>query len=434
LRDRHVFIAGLDPFNEAKLRQLHLPEPCRFHALLSYGEVRGADRRTLHELLTIARDRLTAWGGPIDAIVGYWDFPVTALVALLIREHQLIGPSLEAVLRCEHKYWSRIEHRKVIQPHTPPFAAIDPFDDQALTALSFDYPFWLKPVKSYASQLAFRIRDAEDYQQAIARIRRGNHTTAGPFSFLLTQAQVPDAVRQVDGRFFIAEQMLRGRQCTLEGYIQKGQCETYGIVDSFRYPNRSTFFRYQYPSTLPVPVKARMQVIAQQVIPHLGLDDTPFNIEFFFDPHRDQVMLLEINPRISQSHSDLFEKVDGQSNHQILLHLAMGWPIAWRTDAGPYRCAAKFFLRRFQDAIVQRVPTADELRAIEHRWPGTRVLLRVQPGTRLRDLPDQDSYSYELAYIYLGAPNQRELLARYRQCVAALPFAFAAPEDHALAG
>ena len=65
----------------------------------------------------------------------------------------------------------------------------------------------------------------------------------------------------------MAEELIGGRQCTLEGYIQRGRVTVYGVVDSIRDRNRSTFIRYQYPSLLPRGVQERMIRIAHRLLP-----------------------------------------------------------------------------------------------------------------------------------------------------------------------
>ncbi len=50
--------------------------------------------------------------------------------------------------------------------------------------------------------------------------------------------------------------------------------------------------------------------------------------------------------------------------------------------------------------------------------------ISVEPGVRLSDLALQDSYSYELGHIYMGAENERELEARYARCLERLTFQF----------
>jgi hypothetical protein len=42
---------------------------------------------------------------------------------------------------------------------------------------------------------------------------------------------------------------------------------------------------------------------------------------------------------------------------------------------------------------------------------------------RLSELPDQDSYSYEIGVLFVGADSQPELMRRYRRCKARLGLA-----------
>jgi hypothetical protein len=81
-------------------------------------------------------------------------------------------------------------------------------------------------------------------------------------------------------------------------------------------------------------------------------------------------------------------------------------------------------LRRYHDATVDRVPTAAEIAAVEKSVPDSRVVVLVEAGQPLSALRDQDSYSFEIANIFLGARSQEELLARYRDVARCLPFEF----------
>ena len=73
------------------------------------------------------------------------------------------------------------------------------------------------------------------------------------------------------------------------------------------------------------------------------------------------------------------------------------------------------------------------MRAVEAKFPGTIVAPQVKEGMRLSELPEQDSYSYALAYIYMGAKNQSSLLRNYERVVKSLPFRFADIEQHVAA-
>ena len=81
------------------------------------------------------------------------------------------------------------------------------------------------------------------------------------------------------------------------------------------------------------------------------------------------------------------------------------------------------------DARIRRVPTTEEVRAIEKDYPGTHILPQVRPGMWLSDLPEQDSYSFALAYIYMGARNQSTLLKNYDRVLKKLDFRFEQVDD-----
>ncbi|MGH3976650.1 MAG: hypothetical protein ACRDS9_25520 [Pseudonocardiaceae bacterium] len=48
--------------------------------------------------------------------------------------------------------------------------------------------------------------------------------------------------------------------------------------------------------------------------------------------------------------------------------------------------------------------------------------MTAHEGDRLSELLGQDSYSYILANIYVGAQGEAELVEKYQRCVQALPF------------
>lgn len=434
-RSAHVFVLGLDEFNRKKLEALPPERGYVFHPLLSLEEVTSWREFPLAERLDAAVQVVEAWPGGADAVVGYWDFPVSLMVPILCCRLGLVSPSLESVLRCEHKYWSRLVQREVAPEHVPPFTAVDPFDDASLNGIGLAYPFWLKPVKSFSSHLGFRVRHREELQRAVRKLREGVGDVGEPFNQFLAQANLPEEVTPVTGLHCIAERIVSGSQCTLEGFVHGDEVEIYGVVDSVRHGNRSTFSRYEYPSRLPRTVRERMRAVARRVIEGVGLSDAPFNMEFFWDEAKDRIWLLEVNPRISQSHGDLFEKVDGVPNHEVAVELALGRRPEWRKGAGPFRRAGKFFARRFEDATVIRTPSEEEVEQVERKFPGAIVEVLAEPGTRLSELDpqEQDSYSFVYARVFLGASNQRELLERHRWVMDALPFEFAPVEGVAAA-
>ncbi|HSH40972.1 MAG TPA: hypothetical protein VK973_02475 [Arenicellales bacterium] len=419
MRPSNIFVFGLDDFHLAQLETLGGPDEYHFHELYRHEEVKPAGGEfPVAELLKGAADRLDAFEGSVDAIVGYWDFPVSTMLPLLRRPWELPSPDFEAVLRCEHKYWSRLEQQAACPEVTPAFCAVDPFADDTVGQLEIEYPFWIKPVKAASSYLGFKVRDRHELEHALNRIRRGIKRFGNPFNYLLKFADVPPEVARVDGNHCIAEQIIAAdRQCTLEGYVHAGEVVVYGIVDSFRgglIP--SSFTRYQYPTTLPETVRQRMIGIADRFLRHIGYDDSPFNMEFFWDSITDELWLLEINTRISKSHAPLFQLVDGMYHHKVMVDTALGAKPDFPHRRGEHRCAAKFMWRVVSDAIVSRVPTEKEIQQLRARVPELMVQIHVKEGMRLSELSDQDSYTYEIAVLFLGGDSERELLEKYTFC------------------
>lgn len=418
-RRRNVFLVGLTPFHRSKLESIRNADQYRFHGLLE--EPHDYD---VPGMLRQAQAELEAFDGTVDAIAGYIDFPISTMLPILCASRGLRSPSLEAVLKCEHKYWARVEQKQVVPEAIPGFAAVDPFDQHSVDNIPLNYPYWIKPVKSSGSYLGFRITNRGMLDSAMEEIRASIGQLGGPFNFVLNQESLPAEIARVDGNHCVAEEIIGGRQCTLEGYVYKGEVCYHGTVDSIRYPNSSSFARYEYPSSLPRVVQARMAEIGRKVLKHVGFDNSGFNIEFFWDKARDHVWLLEINTRVAQHHSDLFEKVDGVSNHEVPVKLALGERPSIPDGRGRFRRAAAFFLRAFNDARVTRVPNARELGHLAARFPGTIVHPQVEAGMQLSQLHEQDSYSYNLAIVYMGAESRQKLRDNWRECARALPFEF----------
>lgn len=412
-RKKNIFVVGLEPFNLKLLQAVRHADEYEFHSLLDHEEISLARRFDLEALLDKARGILRAYPGPIDAIVGYFDFPTVLMMPILRREWGLRGPSLESVLRCEHKYWARQLQAKVLPDEVPRFQLVDPFDPDAARKIDLPFPFWIKPIKAHSSILGFRIANRNDLDHALAETRQHIRRFAEPMDVIMRHADLPEEIRAIDGSKCIAEEIIsNGRQCTLEGYVFEGDIQVYGIVDSIRGPNRSSLERYEYPSALPRPVQDWMIASAQRIIAATGLDDTPFNVEFFYHEARNAISLLEINARISKSHSPLFDKVEGVPHKEVMLDVALGKRPDYPARRGRFRYAAKFMPRLYgdhDDMAVRNVPDAQRLREIEADFPGSEIQLHVSEGLRLADMHRGDPYSYELGAVFMGAQSRRAL-------------------------
>lgn len=410
---KNVFVVGLEPFNLRLLQSVRNADRYAFHGLLTHDEVSAAGSFDLEALLDKARGILRDFDGSIDAIVGYWDFPTVLMMPILRQEFGLRGPALESVLRCEHKFWARQLQAETVPEEVPEFRLVDPFDPDAADKLDLPFPFWMKPIKAHSSLLGFRVASRDDLEHALEETRRGIHRFAEPMDVIMSYADLPDEIRAIGGDHCIAEAIISdGRQCTLEGYVFEGEVEVYGIVDSIRGRNRSSLERYEYPSALPQDVKDRMIASAKKVIGRAGLDDSPFNMEFFYHENRGAISLLEVNARISKSHSPLFDKVEGVPHKEVMLDVALGKKPDFPARRGRFRYAAKFMPRIYgdhDDCRVRNVPDDARLREIEAAFPGSEIQLHVEEGMRLAETSHSDAYSYELAAVFMGAQSRAGL-------------------------
>ncbi|PWV55425.1 acetyl-CoA carboxylase biotin carboxylase subunit family protein [Nocardiopsis sp. L17-MgMaSL7] len=418
---KNVFVMGLDQRNRELLDRTPTGQGCRFHKLLGIEELQSGEI-DVEETLRAARAVLEGFDGSVDAIIGFRDFPITLLVPVLCAERGLSAPDLESVVRCEHKYWSRRVQAGVTDAH-PPFALVDLDADRPEHGLH--YPLWVKPIKSASSELAFRVEDDEEFDAAVERLRRGVDRLGRPFERILSRVDLPAEVARADRHHCLAEGALHGVQVAAEGCVYQGEITVYGVLDSVDYPGSPSFLRHQYPSGLPEEVQRRVVETTERVIAAHGLDNSTFSVEFFYDPILDFLGIVEINPRHSQSHAALFEFVDGVANHERMLRLALGRdPHPPDVTGEVFPVAAEWYLRRFRDGVVARVPSPEDVIALGDSLPGVKVQVVPQEGQRLSDMLAQDSYSFELAKILTGGAGELEIRAKFERCVKALRFEF----------
>lgn len=420
---RNIFVIGMEDANLPMLREVPDAGSVRLHRLLTMDELQVGEV-SLDDLEQKARGVLDAFDGSIDAIVGYWDFPVSTLVPILSERYGTRSTSLESIVKCEHKYWSRLEQQKVTDRH-PAFGMVDLSVDTPGPPEGVNFPMWLKPALSYSSELAFGVKDRAEFDEAVAEIREGIARVGRPFESILARLDLPPEMAGVGGQVCLAEEAMSGIQVAVEGYADaEGDVTVYGVLDSINYPDSSSFLRHQYPSVLPEPVLRQLRAVTKRVIGRIGMRGATFSVEYFYDPQDDEINLLEINPRHSQSHAEMFHYVDGAPNHHCMIRLALGEDPALPYRAGEYAVAAKWYYRWFSDGVVHDVPTAKDIAAVEREIPGVRIDMVPGEGRRLSDVPGQDSYSYELAHIFTGGNSEQGIREKYDRCVAALGLAF----------
>ncbi|WP_129785170.1 ATP-grasp domain-containing protein [Promicromonospora panici] len=422
-RTCNVFVLGMTDLQREELGRMRHAARFTFRSLLDYERLVRDTEYDFDALLDQARAQLADFPGPIDAIVCHWDFPSSLLAPILSHEHGIPAPSVTSMLKCEHKYWSRLEQWQSVPEVVPGFAAFDPFADDARDQVHLSYPFWVKPVKAHSSNLGFEIHDDEEFESALDQIRSEITDVGDAFNQVLSRVELPEAIRGADGNTCLAEEIITGVQVAPEGVVARGRFSVHGIVDMHKDRAGHSIDHLDYPAvTVPAEVQQRMVDTAERFLRHIGYDDGAFNVEYMWDRETDVLRLIEVNTRISQSHTELFLKVDGTSNHELAIDVALGEPPEMPYRQGRFAVAGQWHIFHDADAVVRRIPGERELAALQRALPDTKVTFQVAPGDRLSDLPNQDSYRFKLGCVYLGADDHDQLVDRFRQAVDLLPF------------
>lgn len=168
----------------------------------------------------------------------------------------------------------------------------------------------------------------------------------------------------------------------------------------------------------------KLHDVSERTMRQIGMESATFSIEYFYDPGTQDIRLLEINPRHSQSHAELFDYVDGAPNHHRMISLALGRDPELTGGKGRYAVAAKWYYRWFGDGKVHGVPTPERIAAIEREIPGVRIDVVPEEGQKLSTVSQQDSYSYEVAHIFTGGDDEDDLRRKFDRSVAALGLTF----------
>jgi len=318
---KNIFIVGYDEFNLEELIQLSYSKEYNFHSLCGREELQQAEGGSFNDILKKCRQRLKDFDGSIDSVIAYWDFPAEAICPILRKEYGMPYNTLESLEKCEHKLWSRIAQQKVIPDNVPNFCKVDPFDKTIVDNIELSYPFWLKPVNSFSSYLGFKINDAKEFSKKLEIIRGAIDDIAKPYDELLEKVSLPYQMSDAKGDCCIAEEIISGAMFATCGYAFDTDIDVYGIVDVVRLENNSTLSRLDYPSRLPTALQNRATEATKKLMKSINYDNAAFHVEWMYDEAKDKLWIVEINPRISQSHSELFRLVDSESDMSIPVNI-----------------------------------------------------------------------------------------------------------------
>lgn len=358
----------------------------------------------------------------LDGIASANDDVGQLLAAAVAYELGLPGPNPVAVLGASHKYYSRLAQAEVVPEVTPGFRMvhIDSLQDEAR---DLTFPVFVKPVRSSFSRYARRIDDVTGIQRYAASRRVREHLFAEmrPFDDIAAKYSPFEPARG----HLLVEELLTGHQVTVEGYVHAGKLQVLGVTDTHLFENTGSFQRFDTPSLLDPQVLERMVQASTKLVAHLGFDQGALNLELMYDPYRDRLAIVELNPRISGGFSDLIEAVRGVSTYEVMLALAVGnEPPA--SAIGSFPAASSFPLRHFKNARVSRLRAradSTQMRELRRPYPRGSLLTRLEilydEGSLLSDGQYEfDGSSYRFGLVNLAGASREAISADYEVLLA----------------
>jgi hypothetical protein len=357
--------------------------------------------------------------GKLHGVFASSDYPGAQLAALLARDLGLAGPDPAAVLAAAHKFQARSVLARALPEATPAFAWLDP---AAPAPWPWPGPAFVKPIKGCFSMHTARLGDERDLRRFLAQRSLGRYREG--FVRIFEELRKAHAPWLPTADAFLLEELLRGELVTVEGFVAGGEVTILGTVDATVHPETGSFLRFDYPSALPQSVQARLHEYAATAARALGLDQTFFNVEMFFDAATGRIGIVEVNPRMCGQFADLWQKVDGHSSYELAMQLAAGETPVVPRRRGAFGAAASVPLRVFAACRVVRAPDPGRIAAVERSLPGLCVYGECEAGQELGDFAGEDGHSIRYAVLNLGASDRAGIGALVRRVEELLGYEF----------
>ena len=321
------------------------------------------------------------------------------------------APTQDAMLACKNKYISRLAQKKCVPKQVPKFFL---YTDQQQ---EYNYPVFIKPVSGILSAFAQVIQNKQELHEHIAKNKDQVIADNKLYEQILSIGHYQHEHLHTYNEF-LCEEYLQGTQVSVDGYVFKGNVHIYGIIQAHMLEGTLSFSRWDFPVHID-----GVNELVTKLIAGIGLDNTTFNVELMVND--DNIFIIEVHARLSMQFVGLIENVTGVSPMLSMCKIALGQePSDSTTQSGKHNVCCSCVLRKTKDALVTRVPTQDEVRAIERAYPGVKVFVLVEAGKRLSDYR-QDSDTFRYGLITVPGASIEDVERKRKEIEAQLQFKFA---------
>lgn len=362
----------------------------------------------------------------IDGICSANDYPGILIAAALVNELKLPnGYNLLGTYRCSHKYYSRIIQSKIVPEACPEFFTLI---DEDSFELSLPYPIFVKPVKSCLSQNAQRINNQQELKELFNKTKIQYHlkTFVRPFNQLI-ERYLSKNIFEKDASYMLAEELLNGHQFTVDGYvIGMDNVIILGMTDTIMHSNKVSYLRFDYPTNiLSLSIQERVKDICKRTIKGIELQNSLFNIEFYYNEASNEIKIIEINPRQVGLFADMYEMIEGQNTYEIMMALSTGQISSFKPLKPRYKHASSIMLHLpdFKSPVtVIGVPSKENKDTVLKEFPMVSLItVTCEEGMQL--IPE-DRLTYGYGYINISGNSIEEINENFELVKQRLDFKF----------
>jgi biotin carboxylase len=372
-------------------------------------------REAAEEIVRALSDGVVG-GIAMDAVLALGDRP-TVTAAYAAEVLGIAGNSPAAAEICRSKLRQR-ETLRAAGIRVPEFFSFAVSDRLADVVARVKFPCVVKPLSLSASQGVIRANNADEFAEAVRRIR------------LLMESPEIQVLREPGTDRLLVETYVPGREVAVEGLIERGRLRVLAIFDKPD-PLEGPYFEetiYVTPSRLPAQMQEAIKECSGNAVRALGLTMGPVHAEFRVNESGPWVLEIAPRPIGGLCSRALRFGADRISLEELLLRDALGMPGG---DAERENAASGVMMIPVpRSGIFERVEGIEAAESV----PG---VTEIQITARLHDYvaawPEGSSY---LGFIFARADSAAEVEAALREAHARLQFRLSPklPVEHPATG
>lgn len=244
---------------------------------------------------------------------------ISSLIAgAICDELGLVGPSLESMFLCFHKYYSRCAYDSNLW-----FKGINLNDDYVQLENRL-FPCYLKPALLYGTLLQNKINNNSQLEQTLSLLKSKlpswENDQINFFDLYLNKAKY----KNLGNYKVIIEEFIEGAtQHCIQGWSDtNGTPHSWAISDSIYSGEPKVLDYYLTPSTLNIEKQKLILDSAKEVAINHQIKNSLWNVELWL--RGDKIIITEINGRAASVWENIYKNVFNLSIYEAMLSVAQG--------------------------------------------------------------------------------------------------------------